>query len=199
MIDQCTLKGAGNKEQGHIALEKILVSACLLGARVRYHGGHAVCDDPVLQEWLNEGRVVAACPEQDGGLPTPRPPAEIVGAGTGRAVIARMAVVRTAAGADVTAPFREGADRALDLVKQHNIRIAILKDGSPSCGSSHVYDGSFSATQIAGAGVTAALLAAHGVRVFSERDLQRARECLQELSSLKSQVSTLNTGSHPET
>jgi uncharacterized protein YbbK (DUF523 family) len=164
-------------------LQKILVSACLLGARVRYHGGDALCEDPLLQEWLNEGRVVAACPEQDGGLPTPRPPAEIVGAGSGGAVIARMALVRTAAGADVTSSFRAGAERALDLVKRHEIRIAVLKNGSPSCGSSLVHDGSFSATRIAGAGVTTALLEAHGVRVFSERDLERARECLRELES----------------
>jgi uncharacterized protein YbbK (DUF523 family) len=164
-------------------VEKILVSACLLGAKVRYHGGDAACDDPVLQEWLNEGRVVAACPEQDGGLPTPRPPAEIAGAGSGHAVIAGLAVVRTPAGADVTPNFRKGADRALDLVKQHDIRIAVLKDGSPSCGSSLVHDGNFSAVRIAGVGVTTALLEAHGVRVFSERDLERAHEYLRELES----------------
>jgi uncharacterized protein YbbK (DUF523 family) len=163
-------------------MERILVSACLLGDRVRYHGGDAACDHPVLQQWLNEGRVVAACPERDGGLPTPRPPAEIVGGG-GSSVIERLAIVRTVAGADVTSNFCQGAERALDLVQQHRIRIAVLKDGSPSCGSSVVHDGSFSGTRIAGKGVTTALLEAHGVRVFSECDLDRAREWLRQLEA----------------
>jgi uncharacterized protein YbbK (DUF523 family) len=175
-------------------LHKILVSACLLGAKVRYHGGDAACDHPLLQEWLDQGRVVVACPEQDGGLATPRPPAEIVGAGSGRAVIASIAIVRTAAGADVTPSFRAGADRALDLVKRHRIRIAVLKEGSPSCGSSFVHDGSFSGTCVRGIGVTTALLEAHGVRVFSEREVERARDCLQELeSTLDSPLSTVNS------
>jgi uncharacterized protein YbbK (DUF523 family) len=174
---QCTLKGRVKEK----ALQKILVSACLLGAKVRYHGGDATCGHPLLREWADEGRVVAVCPEQDGGLGTPRPPAEIVGAGSGRAVIARLAVVRTAAGADVTANFRAGADRALELVRQNRIQMAILKDGSPSCGSSAVHDGAFSGTRIPGTGVTTALLEAHGVRVFSERNLERAREWLREL------------------
>jgi uncharacterized protein YbbK (DUF523 family) len=161
--------------------EKILVSACLLGAKVRYHGGDAACDHPLLRQWLNEGRLVSACPEQDGGLPTPRPAAEIVGPGGGGAVLAGLAVVRTAAGADVTSSFRIGADRALEVAKQHRIRIAILKDASPSCGSAAVYDGTFSGTRTAGAGVTAALLEAHGVRVFSERDLEGANEWLRQM------------------
>jgi uncharacterized protein YbbK (DUF523 family) len=166
-----------------VAVEKILVSACLLGAKVRYHGGDAACDDPVLHEWLKEGRLVAACPEQDAGLSTPRSPAEIIGAGSGRGVVARTAVVRTASGLDVTSNFCDGADRALDLVKQHRIRIAVLKDGSPSCGSSVVHDGSFSGTRMIGTGVTTALLEAHGVRVFSERELERAREWLRDLEA----------------
>jgi uncharacterized protein YbbK (DUF523 family) len=164
-------------------MEKIMVSACLLGARVRYHGGDAACDEPVLHQWLAEGRLVPVCPEQEGGLSTPRPPAEIVGAGGGHSVISRIAVVRTASGTDVSTNFREGAERALDLVKQHNIRMAVLKDGSPSCGSSTVHDGTFSGTRIAGVGVTTALLEAHGVRVFSETELGRAREWLRELEA----------------
>lgn len=151
-------------------MEKILVSACLLGAKVRYHGGDAACEHPVLRRWLEEGRLVAVCPERDGGLPTPRPAAEIVGV-----------VVRTSAGADVTEAFRRGAQTALDVAKANGIRIAILKDGSPSCGSSFVYDGSFSGQRAAGRGVTAALLEANGVRVFSERRIDAAQACLEEL------------------
>jgi len=178
-------------------MEKVLVSACLLGARVRYHGGDAACADPVLRRWVGEGRVVAVCPEQEGGLPTPRPPAEIVlgtpadgpalslplaeGTVGGRAVIARSARVQTAAGADVTTQFCRGAEQALDLVKQHRIRMAVLKDGSPSCANTLVFDGHFSGTRVPGVGVTTALLEAHGVRVFNETELESAAQWLDWL------------------
>jgi len=171
-------------------MEKILVSACLLGAKVRYHGGDANCEDPILRGWLNEGRLVAVCPEQEGGLPTPRPPVEIVGVGGGQAVLARAAFVRTAAGHDVTASLSQGADRALDLVKQHHIRIAVLKDGSPSCGSSLIFDGSFSGLRVAGAGVTAALLEAQGVRVFNQGELASARDCLARVETTETTETT---------
>jgi len=160
-------------------MEKILVSACLLGEKVRYHGGDAACDHPSLRRWFDEGRLVAVCPERDGGLPTPRPPAELVAAGAG--VVARLAVVRTSTGADVTDAFLRGAEIALDAVKRHRIRIAVLKDGSPSCGSSFVYDGTFSGTRAAGLGVTAALLESHGVRVFDERSIDDAHAFLEQL------------------
>ena len=151
-------------------MERILVSACLLGAKVRYHGGDAACDHPILQRWSREGRLVSVCPERDGGLPTPRPAAEIVGV-----------VVRTSAGADVTESFRRGAQTALDVAKANGIRIAILKDGSPSCGSSFVHDGSFSGRRAAGRGVTAALLESHGIRVFGEQSIDAAHAWLEEL------------------
>lgn len=161
-------------------MEKILISACLLGAKVRYHGGDAACDHPILLRWCDEGRLVAACPERDGGLSTPRPAAELVG-GDGGAVIARLAVVRTSGGANVTDAFQRGADLALQLVKQHRIRIAVLKDGSPSCGSSSIYDGTFSGTRVSGDGVTTALLKAHGVRVFSDATIDDANAWLVHL------------------
>jgi len=151
-------------------MQKILVSACLLGERVRYHGGDAACGHPVLRRWLEEGRLVAVCPERDGGLPTPRPPAELVGI-----------VVRTAAGVDVTEAFRRGAQTALDVAKANGIRIAILKDGSPSCASSFVYDGTFSGTRTAGKGVTATLLEANGVRVFNEHSIDAANQYVRGL------------------
>jgi uncharacterized protein YbbK (DUF523 family) len=162
-------------------MEKVLVSACLLGAPVRYHGGDARAEHPALARWRDEERLVSVCPERDGGLPTPRPPAEIVGSGGGAGVIANLAVVRTAARADVTAAFLRGAEAALDAVKQHRIRIAILKDGSPSCGSGSIYDGTFSGNRVAGVGVTAALLEAHGVRVFNERQIDLAEALLKWL------------------
>ena len=94
-------------------MERILVSACLLGAKVRYHGGDAASLHPTLHRWQEEGRLVTACPEVDGGLGTPRPPAEIVGRDAGRGVLAQIAFVRTAAGADVTDQFLAGASMAL--------------------------------------------------------------------------------------
>jgi|RhiMetdeSRZDD1v2_1073273.scaffolds.fasta_scaffold856194_1 uncharacterized protein YbbK (DUF523 family) len=166
-------------------MQKILVSACLLGAKVRYHGGDAASDHPILRRWLEEGRLVVVCPERDGGLPTPRPPSEIVGPRAGAGVIERLAVVRTSTNIDVTEAFRRGAEIALDAVRQHRIRMAVLKDGSPSCGRSFVYDGTFSGARTGGLGVTSALLESHGVRVFDERSIDEASVFLEQLERLR--------------
>jgi uncharacterized protein YbbK (DUF523 family) len=162
------------------SMEKILVSACLLGAKVRYHGGDAASLHPTLRRWQQEGRLVAVCPEVDGGLETPRPPAEIVGPDAGSGVVARVAFVRTSAGADVTRQFLAGAARTLETAQRERVRVAILKEGSPSCGSSFVYDGTFSGTRAAGTGVTAALLAQNGIRVFSEAEIDQAAAWLSD-------------------
>jgi uncharacterized protein YbbK (DUF523 family) len=167
-------------------VEKILVSACLLGERVRYHGGDAECEHPALERWRREGRLIAVCPEVAGGLPTPRPPAEIVGPRAGDGTdVRQLAVVRTRDGTDVTAAYLAGADEALELVERHGIRVAILKDGSPSCGTSFTYDGTFSGARLAAPGVTAAMLAAHGVRLFSEREIDAADAWLRLLESAR--------------
>lgn len=162
-------------------VERILISACLLGARVRYHGGDAACDHPILERWREEGRLVSVCPERDGGLPTPRPPAEIVGAGAGEAVIQRLAVIRTGDGTNLSDAFRRGAEIALETAQRHGIRVALLKEGSPSCASLYVYDGTFSGTRVAGRGVTAALLESAGVRVFNEASIEAAQVWIEML------------------
>jgi uncharacterized protein YbbK (DUF523 family) len=164
-------------------MEKVLVSACLLGARVRYHGGDARSEHPVLRRWQEEGRLVAVCPERDGGLPTPRPPAEIVGGEGGRGVLKTLALVRTREGNDVTAAFVHGAEEALAAARAQHIRVAVLKDGSPSCGTTFTYDGSFTGARLAVPGVTAALLEQHGVRVFSELQFEAADAVLQSKES----------------
>ena len=123
------------------------------------------------------------CPEVDGGLGTPRPAAEIVGPDGAAGVMTRVAFVRTAPGADVTDPFMAGASMALEAARRHGVRIAILKEGSPSCGSSFVHDGSFSGVRKAGAGVTATLLAANGIRVFSEAEIDAAEAWLAKSST----------------
>lgn len=162
-------------------MHKILVSRCLLGHRVRYDGGaHGPYD--LLQQWLDEGRVVALCPEVAGGLPTPRSPAEIAG-GQGAQVLDGRLPVLTIDGADVTSAFVAGAQQALALVHEHGIRLALLKARSPSCGNLENYDGSFSGVRVAGEGVTAALLRRAGVQVFNEQQLDEARQALQVLES----------------
>lgn len=162
-------------------MHKILVSRCLLGHRVRYDGGaHGPYD--LLQQWLDEGRVVALCPEVAGGLPTPRPPAEIAG-GQGAQVLDGRLPVLTIDGADVTSAFIEGAQLALELVHEQGIRLALLKARSPSCGNLENYDGTFSGVRVAGEGVTAALLRRAGVQVFNEQQLNEARQALQILES----------------
>jgi len=145
--------------------QKVLVSRCLLGHRVRYDGG-ASGPYGQLARWQDEGRIIALCPEVAGGLPTPRAPAEIPG-GQGLDVLNGKAPVMTSEGEDVTAAFMDGAQQALALVNRHGIRVAILKANSPSCGNVQTYDGSFSGVKVEGQGVTAALLAGAGVEVVS--------------------------------
>lgn len=159
---------------------RVLVSACLLGERVRYHGGDALCSDPVLSRWLEEGRVVPVCPEVEGGLGVPRPAAEIRG-GDGLTVLDGEARVLTRDGSDLTQAFERGARTALAVARTSGARLAILTDRSPSCGSSSIYDGSFSGARRAGVGVTAALLERHGIRVFGPQRLEEAERYLESL------------------
>jgi uncharacterized protein YbbK (DUF523 family) len=117
-----------------------------------------------------DGRAVLVCPEEDGGLPTPRPPAEIVG-GDGHDVLAGRAAVVTASGDDVTEIYVAGARVALDRAREAGARKAILKSRSPSCGAGAIYDGTFTRTVHDGDGVTAALLRQHDIEVVTEADL----------------------------
>ncbi len=158
------------------AVVKIVVSACLLGAPVRYNGRDKKTNHPVLQRWIDEGRVVSACPEVLGGLGTPRPPAEIVH-------VAGRRRVRADSGRDVTAEFERGAAEALEQAVRHGARVAILKEGSPSCGSTFVYDGTFTGARVDGEGVAAALLRHHGIRVFSEHELEAAAQCVAAIDA----------------
>ncbi len=161
-------------------MQKILVSRCLLGEKVRYDGGaHGPFGQ--LQRWMAEGRVVPLCPEMAGGLPTPRAPAEIPG-GQGAEVLFGVRRVLTATGEDVSTAFLRGAETALALVRQHGIRIALLKARSPSCGNLENYDGSFSGVRVPGEGVTAAALRQAGVQVFNEEQLAEAAAALAMLS-----------------
>lgn len=161
-------------------MTRILVSACLIGEKVRYDGGDARSGSAVLGQWLADRRVVPFCPEVAGGLGVPRPPAEIAGAG-GSSVLDGTGGVVAQGGADVTQAFLSGARLALELAVANGVRLAVLKEGSPSCGSEAVYDGSFGGRRVAGQGVTTALLERHGIRVFSELRLREAAAYLAQL------------------
>ncbi|WP_084963108.1 DUF523 domain-containing protein [Thermoactinospora rubra] len=162
-------------------MERILVSACLVGRRVRYDGGAKTSADEHLAAWREEGRLVPFCPEVEGGLPVPRPAAEIEGGADGSAVLAGAARVLTASGEDVTAAFLSGAQAALAVAQSFGVRLAVLKEGSPSCGSLTVYDGTFRGRRTPGRGVTTALLELHGIRVFSEDRIGEAAAYLRAL------------------
>ena len=141
---------------------RLLISACLLGCRCRYDG--ASKPQPWLAALAERHTLVPVCPEQMGGLATPRPPAERQG---DRVV--------TKEGADVTAQYRRGAEEALRLCRLFHCQAALLKERSPSCGCGSVYDGTFTGVLTAGDGVTAELLRAEGVPVYGE---SRAEELL---------------------
>lgn len=158
-------------------MEKILISACLLGEPVRYDGASKPLNHPVIHEWNKQGRLVPSCPETAGGLFTPRPPAEIKG-GSGKGVLDGSARVITR-DKDVTANFIAGARAVLALAKEERISIALLKENSPSCGSSFIYNGSFSGTLIPGMGVATALLQHHGIIVFGENDIDALIKCIK--------------------
>ncbi len=148
---------------------KILISACLTGRLVRYDAKRVPLQDEWLKELLGKGLLCECCPEADGGMPIPRPPAQIVG-GAGIDVLAGRARVVDITGCDVTRFFIRGAEYALSVVKKHKIKVALMKEKSPSCGSDLIYDGTFSDSLIKGAGVTTALLRKNGVCVFSDRE-----------------------------
>lgn len=143
----------------------MIVSACFAGICCRYDQKHNRVD--AIQQLIREGKAVPVCPEQLGGLPTPRNPAEIVG-GNGDDVLDGRARVVDNQGNDVTAQFLAGAQETLKVAQSLGAKQAILKERSPSCGSSMIYDGTFSKVKQPGVGVTAALLRRHGIEVYSE-------------------------------
>ena len=144
-------------------MEPILISACLLGTACRYDGG----SKPVLsvEALLGRYQLVPICPEQLGGLPTPREPSER----QGERVIMKS-------GTDVTAQYQRGAEQALHLARVFGCKKAVLKERSPSCGAGEIYDGTFSGALVPGDGVTAQLLKANGIEVFGESEIEMLLE-----------------------
>ena len=145
-------------------MPKILVSACLYGECTKYDGTNNILKNPYFLMRKNRCDLIPFCPEVLGGLPVPRPCSEI----SGNRVINEN-------GEDVTENFEKGAGEALRIAKENGVTIAVLKQGSPSCGCKKICDGTFSGNKISGMGVTARLLTDNGIAVFDEDDLHLAQ------------------------
>ncbi|MGI6188404.1 MAG: DUF523 domain-containing protein [Clostridiales bacterium] len=145
----------------------LLVSACLVGINCKYNGGNNYV--PEIADLVKQGKAVPLCPEQLGGLPTPRIPVEIKG-GSAEDVLKGTAVVIRKDGTDVTSNFIKGAIEVLRFCKDNGIELAILKSRSPSCGKGSIYDGTFSGRLIDGDGIAAYMLMDNGIHVITEND-----------------------------
>lgn len=135
-----------------------VVSACLAGINCRWDGGSKPCEK--IMKLVKEGKAIPVCPEQLGGLPTPRTPSEQ----KGNKIITKESV-------DVTINFQKGAQEVLRIAKAFNCDGAILKQKSPSCGCGKIYDGTFSGKIIKGDGVTTKILKKNNIKVISEEDI----------------------------
>jgi len=146
-----------------------LISACLLGIRCTWSGDDKYKNDRAIELSKVEA-LIPVCPEQLGGLSTPRAPQEIQG-GTGEDVLNGKCKVMNKDGKDVTRAFIMGAEETLKIAKQLNIKEFVGESKSPSCGCGRIYDGTFSGRLINGDGVTIALLRRNGIRIIPEEDL----------------------------
>ena len=150
-------------------MEKILVSACFLGDKVRYDAGDNRLTHQLIESWKKESRLVSFCPEVAGGLCTPRSAAEIL----------YHDVVINKVGENVSQAFLDGANETLKLCQRKKIKYALMKESSPSCGSTTIYDGSFNNKKIFGEGITVSLLRKNGIKVFSEFTIDLLEKALQ--------------------
>ncbi|WP_238884820.1 DUF523 domain-containing protein [Clostridium sp. YIM B02551] len=138
----------------------IIVSACLLGVNCKYNGQNNEVND--ILKFIDKDEIVLVCPEQLGGLTTPRPPAEIDELGN----------VITKNGNDVTKEFTKGAEETLKIAKLYNVNAAILKKNSPSCGFGEIYNGTFQGVKKSGNGITAELLNKNNIKVYNEENFK---------------------------
>ncbi|WP_323703113.1 DUF523 domain-containing protein [Mammaliicoccus sp. Dog046] len=154
----------------------IVISACLVGERVRYDGNHKL--DLFYKRLIDDDQAITVCPEILGGLQVPREPAEIVD-GDGYDVWNDTAEVITTSGQNVTEQFKQGAKRTLSVMKDLNAQTVVLKSDSPSCGSSAIYDGTFSGNKKEGVGVTTALLKMNHIDVYDEHTFKAISDNLE--------------------
>ena len=136
---------------------EFVVSACLAGCKCRYDGKDNLC--PKVKQLVEEGRAITVCPEVMGGMTTPRIPSE-----------RKNNKVINSIGEDNTAYFEKGVEESIQLIKEHNIKKAILKAKSPSCGNKYIYDGTFSKTLVEGKGMLAEKLTELGLEIYDEGD-----------------------------
>ncbi len=139
-------------------MEKLIISACLLGTNCKYNGGNNYVN--IVEELKKKYELIPICPEVMGGLDIPRISAEI-----------KDGIVINKEGIDVSSYFNKGALMVLDTIKKLNIKYAVLKDGSPSCGSTYIYDGSFNNIKISGMGITAKALYEKGIIIYNENNI----------------------------
>ena len=144
---------------------RILISACLLGVSCRYDGASKPIDSAKIEKLKEKFELIPVCPESLGGLQCPRDPSERIGD-----------KVISCNGADVTVQYERGARETLYLAQLFDCKIALLKERSPSCGRDKIYDGTFSGTLRDGDGVTAELLAANGITVYGESEIDKLLE-----------------------
>ncbi|MFK5881385.1 MAG: DUF523 domain-containing protein [Sulfurospirillum sp.] len=151
--------------------KKVLISSCLLGENVKYDGGNNyISQNPFIEKLKSQNLIVPTCPEVEGGLPIPRVVVEIKDA---------KAINKN--GVDKTKEFEKGAQKAFGKVKLFDIKMAIMKSKSPSCGRDFIYDGSFTKKLIEGDGVSVKLLKMGGIRIFTENEITEAREFWEKL------------------
>lgn len=164
---------------------KILVSACLMGFKIRYNGQDKPLIAEVLARWQQEQRLVVHCPELAAGLATPRLPAELVGGG-GIEALKGMATILESDGSDVSQHYLLAAWLALKTAQDSGCQLALMTDGSPTCGSQKIYDGSFQGVTQPGMGVAAALLRQHGIEVYAQIELVELIARVDELDKANS-------------
>jgi len=155
---------------------RILISACLLGEKVRYDGDSMQLDNAIIKSWQKDSLLLPLCPEVSGGLPTPRKPAEIINVNNDNIKVINIENI------DVTQEFERGAKKVLELCLQNNIKLAILTESSPSCGSNLIHNGQFNGEKIPGEGVTTRLLRKNNIQVFNQFQIEQALEYYQTLT-----------------
>ena len=158
---------------------KVLVSGCLNGPPIRFNQTNVEVESPIWDRWAAEDRLVPFCAELSAGFVVPRPPAEIL-SGDGTAVLCGEGFVVEDTGSDVTDMFMTGAQNTVDHALEQGCIAAVLTDGSPSCGSTYIYDGSFGGGTKKGTGVVAQLLIDNGIQVFAEDQLDQADQFIRQ-------------------
>ena len=143
---------------------KLLISSCLVGYNVKYDGKNNCLDQNLINQLKQKYQLFLVCPEVDGGLPIPRTPCEIVSNNPLKVINKN--------GVDKTVHFTKGANIALQTAIKNDIKLALLKSNSPSCGNQYIYDGSFESKKIKGKGVTTTLLEQFNIKVYNEKQIE---------------------------